>query len=88
MYYLCAQQNNPPAGKVMNQKLVSLYRENPGQAHLLLLMLAIFAAFYFLPLGSARRHWRLMVNWWCRVRWRRQPNWKNCCIRPAEPNDG
>lgn len=38
----------------MGLKLVSLYREDTGQAHLLLLMLGIFAALYFLPLGSER----------------------------------
>ncbi len=38
----------------MYARLVSLYRENPSQAYLLLSMLGVFLLIYFLPAGNAR----------------------------------
>ena len=38
----------------MYTKLSRLYQDNPQQAHVLLLMVAVFLVIYFLPAGSAR----------------------------------
>ena len=40
--------------KLMSPRFVSLYKEHAQQTNLLLLMLGLFAAIYFLPLGSQR----------------------------------
>jgi hypothetical protein len=38
----------------MYSKLIDLYRDNPSQARLMILMVSVFLAIYFLPAGNER----------------------------------
>jgi hypothetical protein len=38
----------------MYSKLLDLYRDNPSQSRLMILMVSVFLAIYFLPAGNAR----------------------------------
>ncbi|MEZ5530207.1 MAG: permease [Porticoccaceae bacterium] len=55
----------------MDNKLLKLYQQDPGQARLMFLMIAGFLVIYFLPLGTARFDNALMegfrlTNWYAR----------------------